>query len=250
MALTQSVPFTNPNFYRRPRLLIQLCRQLLSATYTNIPMSLVSMQVNEDEDYIPSQDLDSLDEGPVTRGRRALQLAAASHKLDELYRSGGALDSQTTDSQYVAALTPSDVPHGVKQEDINPKEMSVKPNAEPLETNTSICDVHTNVDCAGCSQCKQELLVLRCKVEHLENMLELTNSNLQLLQTSIQSLEARILHSVASSDDDDDEDDKFEMRYQDGTSIWMRRSNPSQDIVSPPHRKRRRITTPSQNPFC
>lgn len=80
------------------------------------------MSSQDDDDYVPSQDVGVVDGSSTDRARRSPALAMATHRIDEyvsifivswlcshslvcrLYCAGGALDSQTTDSQFVNEL--------------------------------------------------------------------------------------------------------------------------------------------------
>ncbi|KAI0759328.1 hypothetical protein BC629DRAFT_1549190 [Irpex lacteus] len=194
------------------------------------------MASEEDNDYVPSQDVGTFRSSK--RARRGPELAIATHKLDELYCVGGALDSQTTDSQYVNGLTEETL--GFPQDILPPlspsktREVDVVAASQVNRCNDTVCE---------CAQNKRTVYALVERIEDLEATLHEMQRTIGKLEQSIEVLKSGT--QCADSDDSDD-DDKIPVYDFGGEIIWMKKDYPSQVVVSPPHSKRARIMRTAQ----
>ncbi|KAI0083043.1 hypothetical protein BDY19DRAFT_998910 [Irpex rosettiformis] len=205
------------------------------------------MPNNEDTDYTPSQgytDTSNLDIQDCHALRLPEQTSTRS-KLKNLYCTGGALDSQTTDSQYV---------EGLIQDSNSTKARGSAYQVKKLRTRWRRLALIGKNGHAGPCICYEyrvnsaKLLLLQQKVEQLEAALDETRRELSSVimsssySTSVQSPMAD--RTVSQPQDNPKHSDSdYNSEYENGKILlptqygmmWMAASEESQLEVSPPH---------------
>ncbi|KAI0084429.1 hypothetical protein BDY19DRAFT_997778 [Irpex rosettiformis] len=224
------------------------------------------MPSNEDTDYMPSQDHvnSSHVHSQKQRALRIPELTETSSKLKRLYYSGGALDSQTTDSQYIDGLIHENT-RTAKAFDlaIQPaaavKKMRDKRRRLALIGKSGLVGTHV------CKQYGTKLLKLERKVKQLEAALDEmrggarepcsscpvvlpgSHSDGQSTRT-LTDITVSAPRDMSKSDAESDYDSDYEnhkalMSTQYGT-MWMDIREESQIEVSPPRHRGKHLRNP------
>ncbi|KAI0739336.1 hypothetical protein BC629DRAFT_1599966 [Irpex lacteus] len=162
------------------------------------------MSGQDDDDYIPSQDVGVVDGSSTDRAPRGPALAMAMHRLDELYCAGGAVDSQTTNSQFVNELQEE----SVESPKYIPPPASPPRMPEPEKSVVSEDETCTGTDICECARNKRQS-------KKLERDIEVLKSGGQ-----------------CSDWDDSDDDDKIPVYDFGGEVVWMKKNYPSQVMYS------------------